>query len=151
MTKQSILILLSCAFLLGCGSKKASRSLEIVGTVLGTGNAGLEAPRSEFKQNEKIWVTFDVNNITAMRTKTDEYFWIRQDVKIEDANGAVVLVKPSALDVKKPLTQKPVKFINEISLAGVQNLKSGTYAITLLVTDVIGFQTTKKRIPLKLL
>ena len=120
-------------------------SFAITDITVGAGEKGLETPRVEFALNEKIWITYDVNNITAMNSAGSQYFWIRQDIMVQDEKGAIVLVKPSVLDVKKTVAEKPVKFINEVSLQGIENIKPGRFTATLLVTDIVGFQTATQK------
>jgi len=126
--------------------RRNADSFAITDITIGSGEKGLETPRVEFALNEKIWITYDVNNITAMNAAGSQYFWIRQDIMVHDEKGAIVLVKPSVLDVKKPVAEKPVKFINEISLEGIENVKPGRFTATLLATDIVGFQTAAEKV-----
>ncbi|MBN1824420.1 MAG: hypothetical protein JW803_08885 [Endomicrobiales bacterium] len=125
-------------------------ALSIYSPVVGGGENGLENPRTEFAINEKIWVTYDVKNITAVKEDGTSSFWLRQDLIIRDKKGNVVVVQPGVLDVKKPVAEKPARFVNEISLAGVEGLKPGRYEITLLVTDVISFKTVSETVFIKI-
>lgn len=133
-------------------SKEAPASgFQLIDVRVGGGAKGLEMPKTSFTKNEIIWLTFDVSNITAVREKGMSYFWIREDLIIRDKDGAIVILRPDIINAKRLVTNKPVKFTNRITLDSVKDLKPGTYTITLLGTDLVGFQTNSKTVAIKLM
>jgi len=104
-----------------------------------------------FSRDDKIIISYDVAELFALRPKSrqvssgdsEPQIHIRQDLIVKNSSGDVLLVKPAIIDLKKPLSLKPARFINEIYLSAVKDLSPGDYAIEILVTDLVGFQTSK--------
>lgn len=156
---RAILFLILAGVLASCGKGKCQPSsasggnvspFEIIDVRVGTGAQDLEHAKTVFRQDQKIWVSYDIRNITAMNTDKGPIFWVRQDVIVRDSKQNVVLLMPDVIMVKKALAQKPAKFVNELSLAGVKDLKEGSYTITLLATDLISFTVARKDIRIKI-
>lgn len=140
----SLLVLSSCAYKnreTQNGGK--SDSFNITDLTIG---AGVNESKTDFNKKEKIWLSFDAENITAIKENGTSNFWLREDLIIRDSNGAIVMLQPNVFEIKKPISEKPVKFNNEISLSNVENLNPGKYSITILLTDLAGFQISAKTV-----
>jgi hypothetical protein len=144
----SVLLLSSCkqcpllsAFKSSCGIKN---TLQITDNLVYSEEKGVKTPKTVFGITEKIMLSFDVTKITAMHEKNTSIFWIRQDLVVKDLKEDIVLVKPGIIEIKKPVYEKPAKFVNEISFSNILNMKPGKYTISIIVTDLIGFNTDKK-------
>lgn len=102
--------------------------------------------KNEFNINDKIRISFDVKNLVAVKENNRSFIWIRQDLSVKDLLGNIVLMKPGIIDIKKPVYEKPLKFTNDLIFTSIKNLKPGKYTATLLVTDLIGFNSDEKTI-----
>ena len=60
--------------------------------------------------------------------------------------GLILLEKSDVINMKKPVYEKPLRFTNDIGFTNVKNIKPGKYAATILVTDLIGFNTDEQTI-----
>ncbi len=81
------------------------------------------------------------NSFGKNNKKEDAFIHIRQDLMVRDTKGNILIVKPQILEVKRILSEKPARFVNEISLKKIPTVPNGKYEIDILVTDLVGFQT----------
>ncbi|MCX5781622.1 MAG: hypothetical protein NT145_02805 [Elusimicrobia bacterium] len=137
------------------GSKPTGSSLEISDIRIGTGENDISNGTIVFSPNEKIIITFNVKNMTTLAEKgpkdeSMDYYWLREDLIVRDKNGGVVLLQPSMIDGKEPLFAKPLKFKNSFTLSGIEGVKPEKYSVTMIATDLIGFQTATTTIPIKI-
>lgn len=145
----SLLMLITLA---GCNTHSATAAgtdpdTLAVTDILSAGAGG--AANTTFERTDTIVVSYDVRNITAVRDEGKRYFWLRRDLTVRDAAGNIVLIEPGSLEGQKPLSEKPLKFKDEISLTGITGMKPGTYVISVLVTDLIGFHTARGSITVR--
>ncbi|MFH0948274.1 MAG: hypothetical protein V1833_04665 [Elusimicrobiota bacterium] len=149
-----VLNVLCCLFvfvvLLGCSKcskcfrgEKGIKPLQIIDVKIGVGDTQTD----KFALSDKIKVSYDLKDLFAINIGGKPNVWIRQDIMVCDATGSIVLLRPGILEIKKPLSDKPARFINEISLSAIENLKAGNYKIYLLVTDLVSFQIKLQEIP----
>jgi len=158
----SVLVLSSCnkcpifsKFFCSGKSAVSSASLQITDIRIGTGEKDISTGTIVFTRVDNIIITFDVNNFTTLAgsrpdDKSGAYYWLRQDIIVRDKNGGVVMLKPSIIDRNEPLYSKPLKFKNSFTLSNIRDVKPGKYTVSLLVTDLIGFQTATSNIPIKI-
>jgi len=140
-----------------CGSKQKnvnSTAFEICDSRIGSGDKDIAEGKINFSANENIIITFDVRNFTTLtenwlNNSGITYYWIREDIIVRDKKGAIVLLQPAVIDGKSPLYAKPLKFRNSFTLSKIDGVKPGPYTVTLLATDLIGFQTALTTIPIK--
>ena len=141
--KKALLTAVVCAgFIPGC-AKKQVMPLEIIDVKIGSGDKQL----CRFNITDKIKISYDVKNMFAINVGGKPYIWIRQDVMIRDSKNSIVLLRPSVLEIKRPVSEKPAGFINEVSLPSVKNLKPGNFKVYIFLTDLVSFQTTMKILP----
>ena len=141
-----------------CGSKQKSASttaFEITDARIGAGDKDISEGRIVFDANEKIIITFDVRNFTTLtenwlNNSGITYYWIREDLMVRDKKGAIVMLQPAVIDGRQPTYTKPLKFKNSFTLSKIDGVKPGRYTVTLLATDLIGFQTATTTIPIKI-
>lgn len=131
---------------IGINRKTKASDLQISGITIGTGATELETPKAEFLKNEKIFITYDLQNIVSVKDGSGEYFWIRQDLMVQDSKNAIVIMQPDVLNIKDEIAHKPAKFVNEFSLADIEKAVPGRYTVTILATDISGMQAAKTRI-----
>jgi hypothetical protein len=143
------LVVLVCGFAFICFACKkecnknavVSGGFAITDVLIGSGAKSIETPTNKFSAKTPIRISYDLANCTAMAIDGVPTIWLRQDAIVRDEKGNVVLVLPSIVDNKIPVTDKPLKYENEISLAGKEGLNAGRYEITMLATDLVSFQT----------
>jgi len=150
----SALILSSCSKCPICGSYFGSnnthaKSLRISDVRIGTGETDITIGTIVFNTDEKIIITLDVKNLTTLSENGLNYYWIREDLVVRDKNGGMVLLKPAIIDGKEPIYSKPLKFKNMFTLSHIEGIKPGNYTVSILVTDLIKFQTATTTIPIK--
>ena len=139
-------IVVCVGFLSGCEKKtpvSAVKPLEIIDVKIGIGDKQVD----QFNASDKIKISYDVKNMFAINIGGKPYIWVRQDIMIRDSKNAIVLVRPAVLEIKRPVNQKPARFINEVSLSTIKNLKPGNFKIHIFLTDIVSFQTAKNIVP----
>ena len=154
---KRFLILFICGFVfLGLACKRegnkntATGGFAITDILLGSGVKGIETPTNKFTVNTPVRISYDLANCTAMMVNGVPTIWLRQDAIVRDEKGNVVLIAPSIIDKKIAVADKPLKYENEISLAGIDGLKEGRYEITLLATDLVSFQTAATQLLIRI-
>jgi hypothetical protein len=152
------LVVLVCGIMsvsFGCkkeGNKGASAPgvFAITDVLIGSGAKGIETPTNKFTVNTPVRISYDIANCTAMTVNGVPTIWLRQDAIVRDEKGNVVLIRPSIVDTKIAAADKPLKYENEISLAGIEGLTEGRYEITLLATDLVSFQTATTQLLIRI-
>lgn len=142
------LFTLSCKNTWICKKSASPSDFQITSVTIGSGRTELEIPKTSFTKDEKIFISYDAKNIISMRDGAGEYFWIRQDIMVQDSKNRISAMEPGVINIKDEIANKPEKFINELSVADIMKAGPGRYNITILVTDLIGLQTAKTRIPI---
>ena len=151
-------VLVWCWAMLGvCGCKHCDNkqsapadAFALTDLLIGSGLKGIEKPTNRFTQATPIRMSYDIANCTAMKINGVPVIWLRQDAIVRDEQGNVVRVFPSLVDKKIPVAEKPLKYENVISLAGIEGLKEGRYEITLLATDLVSFKTNTQSLLIRI-
>ena len=157
MNKLFLLIFcFSFLFVIACKKcpflHKASinNSFSIIDTRIGTGTKTLEIYKNKFFKNDKIWIAYDLKNITGLIEGNEMYFRLRQDLTIKDKDGNITVFKPGVIDIKDKIINKPLRFVNSIDLTNL-DIKPGKYFAVLLATDLASFKTSREEIEFKIL
>jgi len=137
-----VLIVICSTFVCGC-AKKSVKPLQIIDVKIGLGDKLTD----QFGATDKIKISYDVKNMFAINISGKPYIWLRQDIMIRDSKNSIVLVHPAVLEIKKPVNEKPARFINDVSLPAIKNLNPGNFKIYIFVTDLVSFQTATKITP----
>jgi hypothetical protein len=144
------LVVLVCGLWVFCAACKKEIAKNTAGpgdfaitdVLIGSGAKNIETPTNKFTIKTPVRISYDVANCTAMMVNGVPIIWLRQDAIVRDEKGNVVKILPAIIDKKIAVANKPLKYENEISLAGIDGLKKGRYEISLLATDLVSFHTS---------
>ena len=148
--RVSIIILTILVFTLfscdsGSSTAAGSRKISIVNIEFAGGTATEMVKKKNFKAGENIWILFQVKNYSKRpRGGESIEIWVREQIRITDPAGQVILLKYDFFDFHKVYPKdigEPIPIKNSIQLP--ESVAKGNYTVKIQVLDYVGLDAAQ--------